>query len=551
MNTIFPLPPLTLSRVLSSRLRRDETRGALIAPGADLGAPAVLETAGADTWYFPYFRLAPAGANGGGSPDLTLTADGRLALWVDIGAPDAIAGRTASARAWLGGADALRCQLLMPSCDPVALSCERQGDRLRLTASLSGAALERAHIVLFDAEPNAVLRFQQEVTLAVPQSREFFERYWNEAQLGDLRPLMTAAGTAGEFFRQMTEQAPDFPSQYTLCACRWTQDLRVPSLPGYLLWKVDWKGVAVSYYQHNRDRSRVLYLPDRFELAAGIAGRPAASLLEFRDSGGAVFRFFGRPVVDRDRIDAAAQDLARCFGHPVTMCSAQDWRGTRLSDGVHADFTLLLPPEQGNVDGPPVAVVQSGAVIDLADGVTDTLMLSVRRFHAVWAAIFSSARELTLFRGWVEVVLDGGRFVERLAFDGRLPATARETYLDELLATAVDRDPPEPVAVEALADVFQGAPRARAVRVTFDRAEAVTLTADRPRADAQLDRPLRALLLDQADPGPRAYRVELDREPGGTVAFARLLPAGDASLWLRRDDLFDMGPDGPQPGSPA
>ncbi|WP_431257991.1 hypothetical protein ACQ86G_26035 [Roseateles chitinivorans] len=557
--TILPLPGLTMSRVLESRLRRDETRGALIAPSADLGAPALLETAGPGLWYRPDFRASPTGGDGG-APDLSLGADGTLTLWVDIGVPAALAGRTGSARAWLGEPDGLRCQLLMPACDPVTLARERQGDRLRLTATLAGATLERARVVLFDAEPSAVVRFQQDVTLAAPQTREFFERYWSEALQGDLRLLMNAAGSAGDFVLLMTQQAPDFPSQYTRCACQWTQDLRLPSLPGYLPWKVDWQGTAVSYYQHNRDHGRVLYLPDHFELAAGATGRPAASLLEFRGDGGAsdggasdgaVFRFFGRPVVERDRIEAAARTLAAQLGHPVTMSSAQDWRGSGLSDGVRATFTLLLPPERGQVDGPPVSAAQSDAIVDLADGVTDTLMLSVPRFLAVWAAIFSSAPELTLFKGWVDVSFNGGRFVERLAFDGRLPASVREAYLDELLASATDRDPREPIAVEALSDVFQGSPRARAIRVSFDLAEPVALDADRPRATAWLRHPVRALLLGQADAGPRACRIDVDLDAGGTAASTRRLAAGETALWLRRDDLFNPGQDGPQPGSPA
>jgi hypothetical protein len=417
---------------------------------------------------------------------------------------------------------------------------DSQGDLHTLTTRLAGGDLKEARTALFDAAPNVAIEVTQTLTLAAPQTREFVDANWRSEAIR--RGLQDAFGgipfdSAAQFYR-VASRGDDIANEYLVMKATYRALVPAPPLPGYIQRQVNWKDRAYNYYQDNRDPSRVFYLPERFEFAKGPAGAPTVSLLQFSLPEGetsvertrATFRVYGTPVVDFDRIRNAAESLTASLGAAPQMVSLQD------AHHVKTTFTQYLPNARATAGDP---AVQANATISLGEGLRNELHLGFAQFRALWAAIFSTAPENPLFRGWVDVELSDGKFRDRIGFDGRLPADLEASFFDSILDTSADQTYAREVAVKTVKAVFQGNPAVVEVEVDFPGGATAVLSPEKLASTVTVNRSVRDIVIGRQPQDEYPYRMRVVREDGAVGCCEGKAASASQNLWLSRDQVLN------------
>jgi hypothetical protein len=331
------------------------------------------------------------------------------------------------------------------------------------------------------------------------------------------------------------EGDPEYPSQYLVLNSVYKAQVAAPPLPGYVQWQVNWANRAYNYYQDNQDRTRIFFLPDSFEFAKGPAGAPTVSLLQFTLPEGqvtvertrATFRVYGRPVVNFDRIQNAAQSLKGKIGGVPQMVSLQDAHHAKTT------FTQYLPNAQGTASDP---AVQKDASIDLSSGLRNELKLNFPQFRALWAAIFSTAPENPLFRGWVDVELSDGKYKDRIDFNGRLPKEQETPFFDDILDTSVESTYPAQFSAKATPKVFQGDAEVVAIELSFAGGATITLTDEQREAQIKVERSIRDIVIGKQSPDEYPYKMRVVRE-GSTTCCEGKAKSDSPNIWLTPDQV--------------
>lgn len=532
--------------VEKGRALKSEIGAAWITSSPDLGAPGMLASAGGAAAWLPLYRSAAQQAGGHENFSTAIADDGTLAIFLEAGAAEGMPADGGTGSPIVDGASYALVIDASGAGRRFPLRAERQGAIVALKARFADDDLKHVRAALFDANPNVAVEVTQPVTLALRQTSDFIERNWaNEtvragllAQFGGI-PLASAAS----YYRMASSADPDFPNQYLVLDCQYRMTVGVPPLPGYIQYQISWNGRAYNYYQDNRERSHVFFVPDSFEFASGPGGAPTVSLLQFSVPEGAssesdmraTFRYFGNPVVDQGRLDQAARALRDMTGLQVQMMSIEDGHDIRKT------FTQYLPNAQASSEsGNPQA--QPNATIDLVQGLRNELCLNLAQFRALWAAIFSDAPEKTLFRGWVDVGIADGRYADRIDFNGRLPKASQTAFLDDILDVSSTNTYPADFRIKTVPRMFQDAPAILEIELNFGGKQQVTLDPDKTSAAISIERPIRDLILGNQAPGEYPYRMRVVREDGSMLCGNFSANSGDATLWIMPPMLDKCSP---------
>ncbi len=526
-------PTLTVAK---GRVLKSELGSILIAVGGDLSAASPLVDAAGAPWYLPGYRSVAQTAGGTQTFSTSVQDDGTITFYLE-GMPT----QGASGGAKPCEATTSFAMLLDASGTGKAfpLQATPQGSIQKLTTKLAGVDLKAAREALFDANPNVAIQVTQSLSLAAQQTPDFIEKHWADAdiQQGLLDLFGGIPATSAARFSSRSAQADsDFPNQFLVMGAVFASQVAAPALPGYLQYQVNWKDRAYNYYQDNQDRTRFFFLPERFEFAKGPEGAPTVSLLQFSvpvdnpsvDATRATFRLYGKPVVDFDRIQNAAQALGAKTGTTAQMVSLHD------AHDVKTTFTQVLPNTPATDSSP---AVQPNASIDLVAGLRNELNLNFAQFRRLWAAIFSSAPENPLFRGWIDVELSGGKFKERIDFDGRLPAAQEESFFDGILDTSDTGTFPARFTVKTFAKAFGGTPAVLEVGLTFLGAKSLTLTADKLESTTILERSVRDIVIGNQIPDSYPYKLQVVRDDGSISCGDGIATSDTPNLWITLDQI--------------
>jgi hypothetical protein len=538
---------LTISSIAVQRGRVSKANlgAALTNASADLTAPVTLSGPSGARYYLPIYRPAAQQQGGHEAFATALAADGTLTLFLEAGMPDDLAGERNGAAPLMDGT---AFTLVLPaSAARFPLHSTPQGSMIQLSVQLAGAELDMVRAALFDATPNVAVEVQQSVLLAAPQSSAFIEHNWADDTLRT--GLMNQFGgipfdSASTYFQMASDSDRDFASQYLLLACVYSASVGVPPLPGYLQWQVSWNGRAYNYYQDNRDHTHVFFLPDRFEFARGPSGAPTISLLQFSVPEGATsieqtrasFRYFGNPVVDLTRIDQAARALQERLGVAVQMISMADGHDVKKT------FSQYLPNSEASSDSGNL-MVQQQADVNLAQGLSNTLDLNLTQFRALWAAICSDAPEKTLFRGWADIELSGGRYADRIDFNGRLAAGNQTSFLDDILDVSTSNTYAADFSINTVPAVFKNHPELLEIALTFVGNKPVLLDPDTPKASVRLERPIRDIILGQGAANEHQYEMRTVHDDGTERHGSFSIDCSAPSLWIKQN-MIDACTDG-------
>lgn len=533
-------------QVNRGRVRHSEMGAALVLSEPDLTAPQVLCGADGATCYLPAYRAAAQHAGGQEAFATRLDPDGTLTIFLSLARPEALRADRSGAHPRLQDTAFGLC--FAQGQQGLPLQAAFEGDSVRLWVRLAGEDLVQVRSALFDTDPNVWVQVRHKVRLACPQTRAFVERNWHDD--GIRAGLLGLFGgipfaSASSYFQMASAADPDFANQYLLLDGEYLSTAAVLPLPGYIQWQIECQGRVHNYYQDNRERSRIFYLPDRFELAAGPEGAPSLSLLQFSlpPDGGpvgdaqAVFRIFGNPVVDPLRIAAASKALSERIGTAVQMASLED------GNGVRKRFIQYLPNVQAsNAAGIPSE--QAHASIDLARGLRNELDLNFTQFRALWACIFSQAPEKTLFRGWVDVELADGRFTERIEFVGRLPQHRQASFFDDILDTSSTNTYPLVLSIHAMDRVFAQPSGILEVGLKFSNKTTVLLSPGQTTAEVSMERSIRDIVLGNQVPERYAYHMRVVREDGNILHGEFSEDSDNPSLWITPKMVDDCVNDG-------
>jgi hypothetical protein len=532
---------MSLSKLvpIASEAKRNELGTALINPDPGLSNAVVLDGVNGAQAFLPTYRSATQSVGGAEAFSMRLGDDGTLQVFLQAGAPPPIASKVGAAKAHLDGTSFGLTLKQDRGATRIPVPVRDQGGNNIWLASvrLDGDVLKLARTMLFDSSPNAFIEVTQTVRMAAPLSETFVTQNWsNEAIKSKL--LDTFAGipidSAAKFYRNAKDAAAmrgdDYASEFMLLDCTYTEQVALPTLPGFVQWPITWNGRVYNYYQDNQERSRVFFLPDRFEIAVGPTGAAAVSLLQLSipEGGGvegtqATFRVFGRPVVEFERIDHAKRYLREKIGPATDLASLQDARG------VSTTFTQSLPSASGNTSQPQI---QGNAHIDLSAGLRNEVSLTFAAFQAVWAAIFSENAENPLFLGWVDVKLSGGRYADQVSFNARLPKQQEGSFFDTILDQSLDREYSTTLTVKTYASIFAN------VANPTDEVLELSLTFG-PNAIVTVAPPAtgnKAKLLENSVEVRRSiYDIVLGNQNAGVYDYALRVARGDGTV--ARSDL--------------
>lgn len=282
-----------------------------------------------------------------------------------------------------------------------------------------------------------------------------------------------------------------------------------PTLTGQALIcrQVPWKGISYRYYQDASDRYRFYYLPDSFEIGRRSDSEGPTISLSFESSDGsfdeekirAILEFYAAPVVDANRLEAAARALLNYAPSPLPS-GAEGLEFSPLNaDERKLQFSLSIPGQIGSV---------RNARVSLKDGIFDSLTLSLKDFQAVWDAMFSSEVQNTLLTGQVAVEIPGfGR--ESIPFQCRLPDNKAQIW-----GTIEKNVPTTFTKCITLRTVVATFLEIQSIVVDFDRSDAVELTASNLSASVTVRLPISMIFWGQEDPGTYHYKKRVIRKDG-------------------------------------
>ncbi|HEY1293698.1 MAG TPA: hypothetical protein VGJ60_11505 [Chloroflexota bacterium] len=522
---------MTLSKLtpVSSRAEAGDIGDALINPDPGLSSALVLGRRNGTQAFLPTYRSATQRNGGAEVFGMRLDDDGTLRVFLEAIAPAPIANKVGNARPHVAGtsfglkfkSDGSRALV------PVQVRDQGGNNVWLASAKLSNDALELARKVLFDTSPNAAIEVTQTLCVAAPLTETFVSRNWSNATVR--AALLDTFGlpfdSASSFFEMAQQVDQDYTRQYMLLECTYTHEVALPTLPGFVQWPIVWNGNLYSYYQDNQERNRVFYLPDRFDIAVGPNNAPAVSLLQFDlpsdserlDRTRARFRFFGRPIVEFDRIKDATAELRQKIGPSTRLISLQD------APGVASTFTLSMPTASGLSSQ---RVLQSDAQIDLEDGLRNEVSLTFDQFQAVWGAMFSENKENPIFLGGVDVSLAGGRFAEQISFNGRLPKHDEGSFFDTVLDTSQEHEYSTTLTIKTYRTIFSNVARPEdevlELTLMFGPASVTTITPPEagytasllPPRTVEVRRTIYDVVLGVQSPGVFRYTLLVARADG-------------------------------------
>jgi len=529
---------MSLSKLVpvASEARRNELGDAFINSDPGLSNAVVLDSANGAPAFLPSYRSATQSVDGAEAFSMRLDDDGTLQVFLEAVAPPPIANKVGAAQAHVAGTSFCLTLKQDSGARRIPVPVRDQGGNNLWLASvrLTADVLKLARTMLFDSSPNACIEVTQTVRIAAPLSETFVTQNWsNDAIKNKLLELLAGIpiDSAARFYRNAKDAAAmrgdDYASEFMLLDCTYTEEVALPTLPGFVQWPITWNGRVYNYYQDNQERSSVFFLPDRFEIAVGPAGAAAVSLLQLSipEGGGvegtrATFRVFGRPVVEFERVDQAKRYLREKIGPSTDLASLQDARG------VSTTFTQSLPSASGASSQPQI---QSNAHIDLSAGLRNEVSLTFAAFQAVWAAIFSESAENPLFLGWVDVKLSSGRYADQVSFNARLPKQQEGNFFDTILDQSLDREYSTTLTVKTFASIFANpADEVLELSLTFGPNTVVTIP---PPAASNP-----AKLLDNSVEVKRSiYDIVLGNQNAGTYHYTLRVARGDGTV--ARSDL--------------
>jgi hypothetical protein len=532
--------------VVKGRARANELGEALITPSVSLSTGVILSNAAGAKSYLPVYRSAAQSAGGSEAFSASVTDDGTLTFFLESVPSPEIVREAGSAAAYLTGTSFALILNASGAGTRIPLKETREGGSIwRLSVKLSGNDLKQVRAALFDANPNVAIEVTQTVKLAARQTREFVDGNWSNAAIQQgLKDLFGGIpfDSASTYYGMASGSDPDFSNQYIVLNCTYRAQVPAPPLPGYVQWQVNWQNRAYNYYQDNQDRTRIFYLPDRFEFAKGPAGAPTVSLLQFTLPEGpvtvertrATFRVYGRQIVDFNRIQNAAQSLKDKVGGAPQMVSLQDAHHAKMT------FTQFLPNAQATASDP---AVQANAVIDLSAGLRNELDLSFAQFRALWAAIFSGAPENPLFRGWVDVELSDGKYKDRIDFNGRLPKEQETPFFDDILDTSAEKIYPAQFKVKTFNKAFEGEPAVLEIELIFTGGKTVTLSPEKLESQIQVERSIRDIVIGKQSPDKYPYKLRVVRDDGSIACCKGEAKSDTPTLWLTLKQISDCTDD--------
>ncbi len=260
------------------------------------------------------------------------------------------------------------------------------------------------------------------------------------------------------------------------CAIAPSPFLFPPTLHGYVYSQLkaisgrssDLKRITVNshnYYQDRTKPNRFFTLPDSFKLARRpeIPHRPLVSVRVIPTEGqvleGAqvILHYAALPYLNPARLEAATPEL---LTHVPADLRAQGLEFDRLK--VDPSKTYLRVAKPGSrIDGP--YQLRSRAVVDVKDGIADTLNLSLEEFQPIFDGMFSDA---TIMFGQVTVDLgDQGWRESSIPFVARMDDLIGEVFnydrrpevTEEHVSLSLQNCIESPVRVTALGvDLKQG-----------------------------------------------------------------------------------------------
>jgi hypothetical protein len=261
---------------------------------------------------------------------------------------------------------------------------------------------------------------------------------------------------------------------------------------------------------------------------------PTVSLLKFKlkskeepasaQNTEASFLIYGEPVVNTDRIQNAKQALQNKIGAIPEMVCLQDARRAKMT------FTQYLPNINGTSGDP---VIQKNASIDLVAGLRNELKLNFQQFRALWAAIFSADEQNQLFRGWVDIELSGGKYTDRVEFDGRLAVT-ESIFFDDILDTADDSSYSANFDFKTFKVVFSGDPRVLEIELSFTGSSnsPAILNKDKLESNASVAQSIRDIVIGKQIPDKFQYRMRVVKEDGTITCCERSASSDSPNLWI-------------------
>ena len=526
--------------VLQGQRRTNELGDALITPSDALSPTVLLSTAAGAKWYLPVYRSAARSAGGATVFSPSVTDDGTLTFFLESVPPPEIAGGAGGATPYVAGTTFSLVVNPSGGGTRYALTEVPEGGSIyRLSVKLAANDAKSVRAALFDVNPNVAIEITQTVKLAAQQTPAFIQTNWNDSTIRT--GLLDLFGgipihEPSTYSQVAAEGNPSFPNEYLVLNCVYKKQVPAPPLPGYVQLPVNWHNRAYNYYQDNQDRSRVFYLPDGFEFAKGPKDAPSVSLLQFKvlegsskvDQTRATFRVYGRPVVDLERIQNAAQSLKDKLGGLPQMISLQD------AHKVKTKFTQYLPNAEATGSNP---TVQLNASIDLADGLRNELDLKFVQFRALWAAIFSVAPENLLFTAWVDVELSDGRYSDKINFNARLPKERETSFFDDILDTSMANTYPAKFTVRTFAKVFAGASVVLEIYLTFASDKTVTLNSEHLQSEIEVERSIRDIVLGNQAPDEYRYRLKVVRDDGSINCSDGIAKSDTPTIWITPDQI--------------
>lgn len=199
--------------------------------------------------------------------------------------------------------------------------------------------------------------------------------------------------------------------------------------PGLIRHQVRQGGKFHSYYQETSRPYLFYYLPDAFKLAR----LPEPSYMPYMsvrfdsddgslDASRATLDYAAVPVIDIDRIEAAAQELkAHVTGTLPVGVEGPEFQPL-LADTDRLSFRLSLPGTAGPFQ------IRNGALVNLKEGIVDSITLSLQELQAVFETLMGSGGAAPFMTGEVEVRLDdkGSQIAEKVPFTARMDDLAGE-----------------------------------------------------------------------------------------------------------------------------
>lgn len=527
-------------KILQGKRRTDELAATLINPSEALSSAVLLNTAAGAKFYLPVYRSAAQTSGGSTVFQPSVTDDGTLTFFLEsVPAPE-IAGAVGAAAPDLTGTTFTLIVNQSGGGTRVPLDQSSAGGSVhRLSVKLAGSQAKLIRAALFDVNPNVAIEITQTLQMAARQTPAFVQTNWsNPAIRSGLVGLFNGIpfSDPSTYSQMAAASDPNFPNQYLVLSCVYTAQVSAPQLPGYVQWQVNWHERVYNYYQDNQDATRVFYLPDQFAFDKGPKDAPTISLLQFTMApGGATveetsahFRIYGRPAVDLERINNAAQSLKPKLGQQPQMVSLQD------AHKVKTRFTQYLPNAAATGSDP---AVQPEASIDFAGGLRNELDLNFAQFTALWAAIFSAAPENPLFRGWVDVELSDGRYSDRVDFNARLPTDREKSFFDDILDVGTTNTYPAEFTVRTARGVFSDMPDVAEILLIFAGGKTITFDGDAQKKTIKVERSIRDIVLGNQKPDEYPYRLMVVRQDGSKTCAECTAKTDMPSIWITKDQV--------------